>query len=379
MNQYLKEIKQKAIQNDNLNTTTSSLRDIVDAEAISKHTRIDCHANSMNLPAMTEEENYHLVSIIMPLYNYEQYVIEAIQSVINQTYKNWELIIVDDGSTDNSYNVVKIFLNTLPIDIKNKIQLYQNEKNFGKSKSVNFAATKIKGEYMFIFDADDILIDIFLEDFIYTFKNNNVDIVTCFEEVFGTNKNIVTPDGSMFKYSLFRSVIWRIMCETTAFHKVGGYLETIKSMVDYEFSVRLLLSGFDKAITINKVLYLYRRHNYSLVDHQTENQTYYKAKMVLNLKEHYNKYYVMWAEEVLKGNEDCKKLDNKLHRMPDFINLLVYFEKDNLDFIKREIATKHVPLLDKQVFYTKIPLNMPDGSVIDMEYLLDYGISIGHK
>ena len=336
-----------------------------------------------------------LVSIIIPLYNYEKYVVEAINSVLEQTYKNWELIIVDDCSTDNSYNVVEIFLNTLTIELKNKIHLYQNNKNLNKSKSVNFAATKATGDYVFIFDADDILVNTFLEEFIHTFQNNDVDIVTCYEQQFGNENKILKPaDGKMFKYSSFRSVIWRIMCSLSAFRKVNGYLETINSMVDYEFSVRLSIAGFNRAIRINKVLYLYRKHGNSLFNHQLENRTELKAIMILNSKEYYNKYYVYWAEGILCGNEQCKKLDNDLPVTPDFINLLAYFEKDNWEFIKKELENKFIPFVIhkkkfytnmlikikfKNKFYTKIPINMPDNSVIYIEYLPDVKTTIGYK
>jgi len=85
----------------------------------------------------------------MPLYNAEMYVAEAIQSVINQTYTNWELIIVNDGSTDNSLAVAKQFET-------DKIKVH-NQENKGASAARNHGFSLSKGEYIKFFDADDII------------------------------------------------------------------------------------------------------------------------------------------------------------------------------------------------------------------------------
>lgn len=77
-----------------------------------------------------------LVSIIMPSYNTEDYIGESIQSVINQTYSNWELIIVDDCSNDNTDNVVKPFL------ADSRIKYFKNEHNSGAAVTRNKALRK---------------------------------------------------------------------------------------------------------------------------------------------------------------------------------------------------------------------------------------------
>ena len=92
-----------------------------------------------------------LVSVITPMYNSEAFISETIYSVINQTYKNWELILVDDYSTDTTLEIVKSFLDKYP-----NISIIKNEKNLGAAISRNQGILKAKGEYIAFLDADDL-------------------------------------------------------------------------------------------------------------------------------------------------------------------------------------------------------------------------------
>ena len=92
-----------------------------------------------------------LVSIIMPLYNVQEFVKESIESVISQSYGNWELIIVDDCSKDNSYDIAKQY--SLQ---DNRIKLYQMNKNSGVAETRNFAISVARGRYLAFLDSDDL-------------------------------------------------------------------------------------------------------------------------------------------------------------------------------------------------------------------------------
>ena len=96
---------------------------------------------------MTEE--LPLVSVIMPAYNAEKYIAEAIESVIAQTYTNWELIVVDDCSTDNTEKIVRGFNDC-------RIVIIKNDRNSGPAVSRNKAIERAKGEYIAFLDSDDI-------------------------------------------------------------------------------------------------------------------------------------------------------------------------------------------------------------------------------
>jgi len=95
--------------------------------------------------------NGDLVSIIMPAYNCGRYIEEAIESVINQTYKSWELIIVDDFSTDDTAKIVKEY------ELKDdRIRYFKNEKNSGAAISRNNAIKQASGRFFAFLDSDDL-------------------------------------------------------------------------------------------------------------------------------------------------------------------------------------------------------------------------------
>ena len=93
---------------------------------------------------MSEE----LVSVIMPSYNTEKYIAESIESVLKQTYHNWELIIIDDCSTDNTIEIIKSFND-------GRIRLLRNEKNSGAAVSRNYGLREARGKWIAFLDSDD--------------------------------------------------------------------------------------------------------------------------------------------------------------------------------------------------------------------------------
>lgn len=109
-----------------------------------------------------------LVSIIMPSYNTGKYIAASIESILNQTYNNWELIIVDDCSTDNSHEIIKEFA------IKdNRIRYLKNEKNSGAAVSRNRALREAKGKWIAFLDSDDLWAKDKLEKQIKFMKDHN--------------------------------------------------------------------------------------------------------------------------------------------------------------------------------------------------------------
>lgn len=114
------------------------------------------------------KHDYPLVSVIIPMYNSERFITDAVCSVLNQTYKNFEIIIVDDISTDNSYNVA--------LDLKNlsdKIFVYQNDKNSGSAISRNNGVSYSKGRLIAFLDADDFWMPDKLEKQVNFMLENN--------------------------------------------------------------------------------------------------------------------------------------------------------------------------------------------------------------
>ena len=129
-------------------------------------------------------QNKQLVSIIIPSYNYGEYISKAIESVINQTYNNWELIIIDDGSNDNSLAIIKNFCK---IDTRIKYFFHENHKNKGLAETLKRGIKEAKGEYIAFLEADDFYKNDCIEKKINLFqKDNNLGLVYSDVEMFGS-------------------------------------------------------------------------------------------------------------------------------------------------------------------------------------------------
>lgn len=125
-------------------------------------------------------KNDSLVSIIMPAYNSEKYIKESIESVKNQTYTNWELVIVNDCSNDNTENIIKEYA-----EKDKRIKLYTNVVNQGVVKSRNLSLKKAKGEFIAFLDSDDIWSRLKLEKQINYMKK--IDSVMSFTSYYYMN------------------------------------------------------------------------------------------------------------------------------------------------------------------------------------------------
>ena len=111
------------------------------------------------------------ISVIVPIYNVEEYLGRCIESIINQTYQNIEIILVDDGSTDNSLSICKEYA------IKDRRINIIHKENAGVSSARNIGLKKSKGEFVTFVDSDDYVKLTCFEKMIRGIKNNDVDMV----------------------------------------------------------------------------------------------------------------------------------------------------------------------------------------------------------
>lgn len=123
------------------------------------------------------ENNSTLVSVIMPYYNSNfRYFCEAIESVLAQNYKNWELIIVNDGSSNKNKNLLEKYIKNLN---NNKISIINLEKNTGASNAYNTGIENSKGEIITLLDADDLVLPWDYEEIIENFNKNPNSLILC--------------------------------------------------------------------------------------------------------------------------------------------------------------------------------------------------------
>lgn len=106
------------------------------------------------------------------MFNSEAYISETINSVINQTHTNWELLLIDDGSTDQTFDIIKNFM-----ERDERIRLYKLELNSGPAVARNVGINKAKGKYLTFLDADDVWFNNFIESSIETIKKTQVPFV----------------------------------------------------------------------------------------------------------------------------------------------------------------------------------------------------------
>ena len=107
-----------------------------------------------------------MVSIIIPVYNQEKFLVETLNSVLNQTFSNWECILVNDGSTDNSVAVLQPFLTH-----DNRFH-FINSENRGVSNARNLALQQVKGDYVLFLDGDDLIHPEKIQQVLSNFQKN---------------------------------------------------------------------------------------------------------------------------------------------------------------------------------------------------------------
>jgi glycosyltransferase involved in cell wall biosynthesis len=195
-----------------------------------------------------------MVSIVIPCYNQACYLEEAVKSVLNSSYKDFEIIIVNDGSSDNTEEV-SLRLQKEIVGIR-----YFYQENKGPSSARNLGIKNSVGSIILPLDADDLISPLYIEEAVKVLENQkNVKVVYCEAEMFGekTGKWII-PDFSINK------LVRRNLIFSTAFYKksdwerIGGYDEKMTwSLEDWDFWLSILKDG-GEVVRLPMVGFFYR-------------------------------------------------------------------------------------------------------------------------
>ena len=190
------------------------------------------------------------VSIIIPLYNAEVYIAEAISSVLNQSYPNIEIIVVDDGSTDNSASIVKNIQSE-------KIRLYRID-NSGQCAASNYGISKAKGDYIKFLDADDILHPEHIEQQVKALNGSMDKLASCKWAYFYNNTDHVQFDKEYTHRDYASGLDWFVdsmekdqgmmgawlwLIPRPLLDKAGHWDERLSLNNDFDFSARLLAAS----------------------------------------------------------------------------------------------------------------------------------------
>ena len=197
-----------------------------------------------------------LVSIIIPAYNVSPYIEETLQSVQNQTYQNWECIIVNDESEDNTPDIVGSFCRK-----DSRFKLININKS-GVSKARNVAISVAKGDYLVPLDGDDKIHAECITKFVLTFNQfKGVKLVYPETELFGEasgNWNLPPFNyDAMLKYNMIGNTCMFLKSD---YEETDGYRENMThGLEDWDFLISLLFGSEEsQVIKINEVLFFYR-------------------------------------------------------------------------------------------------------------------------
>lgn len=212
--------------------------------------------------------NTPLISIIIPTYNRAHLIGETLDSVLAQTYSTWECIVVDDGSTDTTAEVMREYVKK-----DSRFQYHQRPENKvkGPNSCRNYGFVLSKGEYIKWFDSDDVMLPTLLEKQILTFVDN-VEMSVCKLSYFDFEKRISIRENMIFSNNLIEDYLvgnvtfyisgplWqRIFLEK----QKQLFLESLTNLDDWDFNLRMLYQKPNITYN-NEVLILYRVHSDSL-------------------------------------------------------------------------------------------------------------------
>ena len=208
-------------------------------------------------------ESKDLVSIITACYNSENYISETINSVLNQTYQNWELLIVDDCSTDNTKSLIKKFQKT-----EKRIKLFQLNENSGAAVARNKAIKEAKGTFIAFLDSDDNWLPKKLELQLEFMISNNYNLTHTSYELIDHQGNSLKKTIVPAKILGYKDMLYsnKIGCLTAIYNqsKIGKkYMPLLRKRQDYALWLKILKTG-EKAYGLAEVLSQYRNTENSI-------------------------------------------------------------------------------------------------------------------
>jgi len=246
------------------------------------------------------------ISVIVPVYNVEKYLERCIESILNQTYKNIEIIIVDDGSVDNSSYICEKYKK-----VDNRVKVF-HKNNEGVSSARNLGLKQSTGKYILFVDSDDYLDINMIQKLYYNITKHNVDISICEYYLVEENKSIVQKKNSIFNQILNKEQFYDFILKDNAF---GGYLfnKLIKRELFYNHNNMLLF---------NENIHICEDLTFLCEICQNINKVYYTTETLY--------YYVQRSDSALSSIYSKKQLSN----FYAFKEVMSIYKKNNIPIDK---------------------------------------------
>ena len=255
------------------------------------------------------------VSFLISVFNGEKYLDKSLLSIKNQTYQNYEIVIVNDASTDNSLSIIrkykKIFKN---------YKIINNIKNIGLTKSLNIAAKNARGEWLARLDADDVCNYLRLDKQLELISSeNSIALIGSGCNFINTDDKVIFKKSFGNKSNYLKSQLQKVnaffphssaLIKRSIFLKLGGYDEFFKFAQDYDLWLRV--SEKYEIIASNDFLVNIRIHNNRISNKKTKNEQFIFARVAI---------ISYW----LRNNFNIKS-DNKIKKII-FKNLLSYISR----------------------------------------------------
>lgn len=259
-----------------------------------------------------------LVSIIIPCYNADKYINETLDCLLKQTIEDWECIIVNDGSTDNSVSIISKYL------LKDTRFKLINQNNSGPSIARNRGVELCVSKYIYFLDSDDIIESSYLEEALEYMESHPETILYYTNmDYFGAKNGIVNNNYTTYKDLLIKnSIPCCCILKRDDFLQFGGFDTSLKGLEDWEFFIRLLYHN-DNIYKSEKILYHYRK--YPETDISVNNEAFTKLKSLNSYiyEKHKSKYEEYWGTPY-EVHAQCYRLSNKIHTIESSKGFKIY-------------------------------------------------------
>lgn len=268
-------------------------------------------------------------SIIIPFFNSEKYLVQTINSIVEQSYQDWELILVDDGSTDNSLSIVRNATESLT----NRVKIYSTN-NMGLSEARNFGIDRAKGEYILFVDSDDFLGEdllVILHQYIVEKKFPDVLVFDYCEflEGSGNFEKETKFDSQLNRYG---EVVWNKAFKKSFFSKHDF---KFNKNIHYEDTaiIHVIMAAASSSTKVNYIGYYYRRERPGSITSKKLDTEVVARMIALN----------QFENNIAKYTQRISLLGSKEIRMNFFLSLLwLHLFLDYQNFSREDDSYKKI-------------------------------------
>lgn len=285
-----------------------------------------------------------LVSIIVPIYNAEIYLEDCLSSIASQTYENIEVILVNDGSTDNSGNIAKLFC-----DKDSRFQLV-NQPNSGVAAARNAALRLIQGEFVIHVDSDDLVLEKAYEVMVKAAKKHNADIVVS-SYLVGTKDRFsqktsnpkITNSQDFIKGLLSGQIhggLWNKLVSKRIYENIK-FNENINYMEDLLFFIEALNNKNPEIVTVSEPSYFYFFRESSLSNQSFDNNVKHVFLVIDEIEKILGTKYISSVNK-LKMNQKIRFISDEYNKEYMFSDI---YPELNSSILRSEIPLRYKALM----------------------------------